>query len=452
MSVLDNVDTIVFLMLENRSFDHVLGHMSLPGSGARAVVNGLSSPLSQAAYRNRYQGETYSPFLMRDGLLSVDLPHTRDEIERQLGWNEAQGRYLMNGFAREYFQHQTLTDTTTPDPLGILTAEDVPITRFLADEFAVCDQWHASLPTSTQPNRIMSLCGATRVDETKGIFPPVDQMVFDWLDQRQVRWRVYHAGISFFALLGRLEIFGPNFRRVERLAPDVANEQPGDFPSVIFIEPSYADAPQIGGTVPNDNHPPLPMAPGEALLLRIYEALTGNPARWARTLWIITYDEHGGFFDHVAPPPIPFVPGPNAVFTRPFATLGVRVPSLIVSPLVERGVPYHGLLDHTSFLQLLADKFDPADGFNARVQERKQAGIRSVTDTISRSVPRTDIPVLPEVDLTATLGLTAPRTPATGAMQRGFEDAARRMVQDYPMRTAQVYPEVSHWVLNHPTS
>ena len=450
MTDLSKVETIVFLMFENRSFDHMLGHLSLPNFGNRTDVEGLTEPLERPEYENRFQGDAYYPFVLDDGVLSTDLPHGRGEVAKQLAHNAVTGAHEMSGFVRAYFEsvaNQQLDDTTKPDPMGFFTPAAVPITNFLANEFALCDHWFASLPTSTQPNRVMSLCGSTRIDETHGLFPPRDAMVLDWLEQHGIRWRVYHCGISFFALLGRGEIFGPNFRGIDRLAPDVAHEKVGDFPQVIFVEPSYGDAPHLGGDVPNDNHAPLAVAPGEALLRRVYQALTTNPARWQRTVFVVTYDEHGGFFDHVPPPLIPYVPASNATFKTPFTSLGVRVPGLVISPLVQRRTVYKGILDHTSFLQLLAERFTPGTPFSERVDQRRKAGVASVSAVLNVDSPRSQIPAAPNAPLSVTVTLSAPEPQAPTALQQAFEDTARRMVADYPRQTAQQYPEISHWVL-----
>lgn len=451
MTDLSAVETIVFLMLENRSFDHLLGHLSHQAFSNRPGVDGLREPLELPLYENRFQGDRYYPFAMRDGRLSTDLPHGRSDVAQQLARNEATGKYEMSGFARAYFAsaaNRHLDDTAHPDPMGFLTPQDLPITSFLADQFTVCDRWFASLPTSTQPNRVMSLCGSTRIDETHGLFPPCDRLVLDWLEDHGVRWRVYHCGLSFFALLGDLRIFGPNFRGLDRLAPDVAHEGPADFPQVIFVEPSYGDAPHIGGDVPNDNHAPLAVAPGEALLLRVYQALTRNPARWSRTVFVVTYDEHGGFFDHVPPPEIPYVPASNATFKTPFASLGVRVPGLVVSPFVRSRSVYHDYLDHTSFLQLLAEKFTPGSPYSDRVEERRRAGITSLSAVLDVHSPREEIPVPPATPLVATVTLSGPRQGPVTPLQQAFQDAARDMVARFPRQTAQQYPEVSHWVLS----
>jgi len=448
MSDLSLIDTIVIVMLENRSFDHMLGHMSLPQYGNRVDVDGLTEPLRKPEYENLAQGHPYYPFALRDGELSSDLPHERNEVFDQIALSEVTGRYTMSGFVESYFAKTQVNRPLQPDPMGFLTPADLPITRFLADNFAVCDRWFAPLPTSTQPNRLMALAGTSRIEITKGLFPPIDDLVIDWLNKCSppVPWRVYHCGISFFALLGRVEIFGPNFRPVDRLGPDVAHEKDDDFPKVIFIEPSYADAPHIGYDIPNDNHPPLAVAPGELLLKQVYEALTSNVDRWKRTLLIVTYDEHGGFFDHVPPIPIEFRPAPDAIFKNKFLSTGVRVPGLIVSPLVSAGSVFKGLLDHTSILQLIAEKFASSpDNYSVPVSSRRSAGIRSVSEVLNLAAPRDQIPIAPEGPA-STVVQFSPKV-MNSVMEKAFRDAAIDMVKNHPRETAQTYPEVSHWVL-----
>lgn len=446
MTDLSLVDTIVIVMLENRSFDHMLGHLSFGVFANGTNVEGLKAPLQRKEYENIFGAETYYPFTMKDGALASDLPHERREVAMGLAQSAVSGQFTMSGFVKAYFEKTTTNRTLTPDPMGFMTPADVPITRFFADNYAVCDHWFAPLPASTQPNRLMALSGNTRIDQTSGIFPPTDPLVIDWLEARGVRWRVYHCGISFFALLGRLEIFGPNFRTVDRLAADVAHEAPGDFPQVIIVEPSYGDAPHIGSDLPNDNHPPLPVAPGETFLRQVYEALTCNPDRWSKTVMIVAYDEHGGFFDHVPPPLIPYKPAANATFTEPFTSLGLRIPGLIVSPLVSSKSVFNKLLDHTSILQFIAEKFAQGKGgYSSSVEERRNRGIGSVAQALDLSSPRTDIPSAPPAPLQA-IRFAGPAQ-SKSAMQQAFEDAAKQMVKDHPRQTAQRYPEISHWVL-----
>jgi phospholipase C len=449
MTPLDAVDTIVLVMLENRSFDHMLGHLSHGQHANGSDVDGITAPLKRDAYANVFEGEAYHPHPLKDGALAGDLPHDRGTIAAQLNRSRVRGTFAMNGFAKSYFTASPNNRSTRPDPMGFLLPRDVPMMRFFADHFAVCDRWFSSLPAGTQPNRLMAWTGTTLID-SNGFLPPRDPLLLDWLEQKGVRWRVYTSGLSFFLLLGATAAFGPNFRGIDRLAPDVANEQPGDFPQVIIVEPLYGDAARIVGGIPNDDHAPIPVGPGQLFLRKLYEALTRNPARWARTVLIVTYDEHGGFWDHVPPPDIPFVPPANATFTKRFESLGVRVPGLVVSPLVSARSVCHEVLDHTSILQLLAEKFTPGQPYSRPVELRRQAGIASVSAVLDLDVPRQEVPTAPDFSVEVRAPLGENRPPAT-ALEETFEEAAFDMVRKFPKATAQKYPEASSWVLSQQT-
>lgn len=441
------IDTIVIVMMENRSFDNMLGHLSCPRYGNRKEVDGLFSPFKKKEYENIFEGESYYPFAMKDRMLPSDLPHDRDEITMQLAKSPVSGAYTMSGFVKAYFEHTPVNRTQKTEPMGYYTPDQIPITNFLANNYAVCDRWFSPLPTSTVPNRLMSLSGESRVDFT-GLFPPEGYIILDWLNDHGVRWRVYHAGLSFFTLLGRFnEVFGPNFRPITRLAVDVMEEATTEFPQVILIEPSYYDAPHFGTDQPNDNHAPLAVGFGEEFLRQVYKALTSNHERWKKTVVILTYDEHGGFFDHVPPLPIPYSP-PNNEYI-PFETTGVRVPSIIISPFVAPQSVYKGNLDHTSVLQFIAERFAPEEnGYSEAVNLRKDRGIRSVSLALNLHTPRTDIPSVPTIQIQrpAILGLQEGDR-EKGLMQTAFERATEKMIQDHPSETKGKYPEVYHWVL-----
>jgi hypothetical protein len=130
-----------------------------------------------------------------------------------------------------------------------------------------------------------------------------------------------------------------------------------DFPQVVWIEPKYTYAYRIG----NDDHPDASIFEGQLFLGNVYKSLRSDPGRWAKTLLIITYDEHGGFFDHVVPPKV----STSGNF-EPFTTAGLRVPAFLISPYVRAGVPFHQTLDHTCMLALIDKRFSlnryPVDG------------------------------------------------------------------------------------------
>lgn len=344
MATLNDIDTIAVVMMENRSFDNVLGHLSHPDFGRRSDIQGLVDPATTTLYDNFYENRIYKPFPVEDKPFLHDLPHNRATIAEQI--DRINGQATMGGFVASYAK-KTHSAVSFPPPLGFLRPEGVPVTGFLASEYLTCNQYFSSLPAGTQANRAMAFAGESLIENNVTGLIPHRGLVFDWLKQHDVSWRVYHSGLSFFLLFGETEVLGSNFRSVRRLAQDFQQEPTDRAPQVIFIEPEYEDSPVHLGYTPNDNHPPLPMAPGEVFLHGIYTAMASNPARWAKTLLVVTYDEHGGFYDHVEPPNVRFEPPPGAKFTEPFETTGVRVPTLVASPCVEREGTSDALFDHT---------------------------------------------------------------------------------------------------------
>jgi phospholipase C len=443
---LELIDTVVIVMMENRSFDHILGSLRHRDFGARAEVDGLTSDGNQK-YSNFFEGRAYRPFHTADGTLPHDLPHDRALIAKQIAYSDVTGTYTMRGFVEAYYTETTVTRTSHPEPMGFLAAPELPMTYFLAENFAVCDAWFAPLPTNTQPNRIMFYSGFTTIDETHGALLPDQPLFFEWLTQRGVRWRVYHSGLSNLLAFRHMwdDALGPNFRRFPALARDFQTEAEATFPQVIVVEPEYGDVPVHLGGHPNDNHPPLAAGFGEAFLRTVYEAVTSNPARWARTLMIVVYDEHGGFFDHVPPLAIA-TPDPNGIYPA-FASTGVRVPALVVSPLVEPRSVYHGNLDHTSMLQLLAEKFAPETaGYSDAVNARRDGdpAITSVSAALNRPAPRADIPRAPAGAIRVVADLLTVDESVT-PNQRMFVATIEALLAERPDAAVQKYAEISHW-------
>jgi phospholipase C len=445
-----NVDTIVILMFENRSFDHVLGHVCLPQFGGRTDVDGIRD-LADPAFHNPAANKTMvSPFLMRDCTLPSDVPHERGFVATQLAETAIAGGATMAGFVRAYEKFTGSSGVLNPPPMGILTPADLPATRFLADEYMICDRWFAPLPTSTQPNRLMSLCGYTLIDETHSALMPDQTTMFDWLDAHGVSWRVYSAGISFWLLMKRLwpRVLDDRFRRLSELSRDVQFEKKSKRPKVILIEPDYEDSPVHTSGHASDNHPPVAVAFGESLLLSVYDALGADKDRWAKTVLVVTYDEHGGFFDHVPPhKPVHYVSGSAAGFSAPFATTGVRVPSLVVSPFVPRRSVSHQVLDHTSLLQLLAERFgSPGESYSAEVERRRQAGIGSVSALLEAGAQRASAYAEPpDLKIAVQAELQVTRDPKT-ASQRAFVAAVESVASERQAAALGKYPQIAHWL------
>jgi phospholipase C len=440
---LDKVKTVILLMFENRSFDHMLGHMSLDKINVN--VDGLRLPFT--AYQNRYKGDGFKPYRMSGKTaLSCDLPHEFDSIETQLSWNKVNKQFSMKGFVKSYAETTKTTPNRTCETMGFFPADQVPITSFLAKTFCVCDRWFSPLPTSTQPNRNMAFAGDSFKHSTHAGLVKIVHNIFDWMDAHEITWKLYHDGLSFFALYPKLwrHVLGSKFRDYEEFHRDMVDEPEDSSPQVIIIEPSYQDAPHIGSDRPNDNHAPLAIAWGEEFLRRTYQSVIANPQKWESTVFIVYYDEHGGFYDHVPPPPMNYTTIGDEPHT--FTSLGPRIPGIIISPLVESGSICHSQFDHTSVLQFLADKFTPGTSFSDSVEYRKEHGITSIEEALTKDT-LWDAPQPPNVAISATtvLGESLLHAPGDDTMKLSFEVAADEMMAQNPELTKEKYPELLLW-------
>ncbi|MCP2091594.1 UNVERIFIED_ORG: phospholipase C [Paraburkholderia sediminicola] len=428
----DNIKTIIIVMMENRSFDHVLGYLSLDGKD----VNGLSAdPTWQENFTNLYGGKTYPIHALSPSTqLIPDPPHDRTPISTQIKTPCANGGCAeLGGFVASYA-------TRNPPPadlsmvMGYYTAGALPVYDFFAKNFTICDSWFAPLPTGTQANRLMAMAGESAISDNVSGFLPEQSLVYDWLTAHGASWCVYQSGgfFPFFSLMPKwlpeivtslalpLDGNGGRFRRYSRFKEDWTNSS--NLPQVIFIEPEYTDGPH---RVPNDDHSPTGVAPGQAFLADIYQTISASK-RWDETLMIVTYDEHGGFFDHVSPLEIS-----TDVAGYQFQTTGLRVPAFLVSPYVAPGGVFSGDLDHTSILQLLADKFNAGGTYSAPVSARTQLSKLSSALSETRtpgSAPKLNVPIASK------LLAPAPVAPPTGfsACAQAFRSVALKVQQDHP--------------------
>jgi phospholipase C len=429
-----NIDTIVVVMMENRSFDHVLGHLRHPQYGNRTDVDGIEDTGNPAYVNPNTDGVGVAPSFVDDAALDSDLPHDRPAVAAQLAYAPVSGSFLMNGFVQA-FENEFHTSEDHPPVMGLLTPQSLPTTAALAAAYTVCDRWFACLPTSTAPNRLMSMCGDTNIDDT-GTFLPDQTTVYDWLLSHGVRWRVYAAGLPFLTLMKRVArlLLTSHFRRLGDLKDDVLNDPADQWPQVIFIEPDYYDCP-IHLQAPCDNHAPLAMAPGEAFLAQVYGWLASNPARWARTVLIVTYDEHGGFFDHVAPLALKYR-NPQAGVS--FDSTGVRVPAIVAGPFASPGVS-HTPFDNTSILQLLAERFGrPGERYSSTVAARAGT-MASVSTVLSATAANTAIAAIGSI---APSGSASPSLQGNANLRAAFNGAVQNLVSQHQAEALAKYPEL----------
>jgi phospholipase C len=366
---LDRVRHIVVLMLENRSFDHMLGYLSLNGrSDIDGLTAGMTNKAGGVAYPIQHLTATHIPNP------DWDPDHSAAATDLQIGAGK------MDGFAESFSRTLAGRGVTDPPPdagmvMGYFDAGDLPVYDHLAEHFCVCDRWHSSVPGATWPNRLYALAGSADGSRNDKPAPPLyDKKSFvRHLDAAGVSWRWYTYDVGTLRCADREYLLGhhEHFAYVEKaklpwetaLAEDllldessasfVEDAQRGKLAQVSWIDPNFKDL-DLARTQSNDDHPPSDVQDGQELVLTVYNALASGPA-WEQTLLLVVYDEHGGFHDHVTPPS-----APDDDPTK-FGHYGVRVPAIAVSPWVAPRSVCNTLFDHTSIIKTIMTRFCPAE-------------------------------------------------------------------------------------------
>jgi len=361
------IQHVFVLMLENRSFDHMLGFSGLAGTdaatGVPTAING------QSGETNSWNGVTYPVSTPAVDPMKADPYHEFTDVLEQLCGHGATyppgGPYpAMNnsGFVSNFVTQAIPHQNAAAAPGDVMLCFDparLPVLTALAQEFAVCDSWFCSLPGPTWPNRFFALGGSSAdldhspTTEDSHLWQTIDGFKFQngSIFDRNLNWRIY-AGNKIFTLAHALQgIHIWDIGRYANFAKDVLD--PGYPAQFTWIEPNYGHVltDYVGG---NSQHPLDGVTGGEALIQATYEAIRNSPL-WPSSMLIIIWDEHGGFYDHVAPPAAT-PPGDTAQFPGVnkegfvFNQYGPRVPALIISPLIPRNVIDHRPYDHTSAL------------------------------------------------------------------------------------------------------
>lgn len=384
----DPIRHVVVLALENRSFDQMLGSLQ----AEYQELDGIDSHAAHPRENFLPDGTSYAQQPTTHMTMFPDPKHELQNVRLQIGGNNA---YFVLDYAREYPE---TTPAQRADVMTYYAPGVLPALHALARNFTICDAWFSSVPGPTWPNRLFLLSGTSlgHTDMPAGIFNPnlhwYDQdTIFDRLNERKIGWRIY-AGDFPLSLLFVHQLKPENLARLvdfERFLADAAGPEAA-FPPFAFIEPDYI------GSDANDDHPPHNVLRGEQLIGQVYNALRANPALWESTLLVVVFDEHGGFYDHVAPP-ADATPPDDHIETFAFRQLGVRVPAILVSPWVENRV-CKIRFDHTSLLKYLIEKWGLGP-LGART-----AAANSLAPFVRRSgTPRTDTPAtipVPDVPVT----------------------------------------------------
>ncbi|HEX6034477.1 MAG TPA: alkaline phosphatase family protein [Anaerolineales bacterium] len=466
-SNLQKIEHIVVLMLENRSFDNMLGFLGASDAGGQKV-NGvagkqLSNPIPEYAQTdhgpgsvpigfetdmtnpNPDPGEEYAH--VNTQLFGEVIPpenrYPQFDEKPQEPYNlptlESYTNPPMNGFVTDYINHFNAVMKGMPKYeqykviMNCHTEETLPVLHALAKQYAVFDAWFASVPSQTICNRFFLHTGTSHgyvLNVPYYHWPMLDTpTIFNRLADNRISWRIYYDKddvVSFTGLLHRplWKYRKTNFFHMDDFENDAKQ---GELPSYSFIEPRFFMS-------HNDQHPPIGnqslgtsnVLAGELLIHRVYDVLRKSP-RWNQTLLIITYDEHGGCYDHVPPPAA--VP-PDASVSKEgfkFDRLGVRVPTVMVSPYIDPGTVVSDTCDHTSIIKTICERWS----LPPLTERDKHAN--SFAKVLNRESPRVDNPPIePRKYAMSRAMLDEPINPLQRAIlfiMAGYEDALR-MIED----------------------
>jgi phospholipase C len=356
----DPIKHVVLLLFENHSFDQMLGCF-------KQVYPDLAGIDPQNPHGNRYDGQEYRQEETTERQMILDPRHEVNHVAAQMEDHNG-------GFVKDFIEANKSDKNLSPDTLeqqchflmGYYPLDFLPALHGLARDFLICDHWFSSLPGPTWPNRFFALSGTSsgKVNmpedgehqaDLEGWFQQGQATVFDRLSEKGISWKAYFHDIpqSICLVNQRRPENTARYAPFEQFLRDAAGPEDA-FPAFCFIEPNY------NGVGENDDHPPHDVMKAQKLLADVYNAIRANADLWASTLLLVLYDEHGGFYDHVEPPDAVPPGPPQPDWEEPqfnwFNRLGVRVPALLVSPLVRRGfdpTPF----DHTSLLKYLTEKW-----------------------------------------------------------------------------------------------
>jgi phospholipase C len=339
------IDTVVILMLENHSFDNILGLLPYRVN-ARRHVDGLPG--------NRRGPTASNPDANGTRVRSFHLPDLCPDHGLTQNWNSSHNQY--NGGRNDGFVR--VAGSTTP--MGYFDDHDLPVTYALASRFPISERYFCSVLGQTDPNRRFLFC-ATAAGETNdapaGLTVHIPGgTIFDRFDAARVSWRVYFDNLASPFLIENFRANPSQVARCVKSPAFFADAAAGRLPRVSFVEPNFS--------VQSEENPQ-DVAFGEGLLARVVAALMSSP-QWRSTALFVTYDEHGGYYDHVPPPraippddtpPDLGAPG-EGTFPAGYDRYGFRVPLTVVSPWARPRYVSRFIADHTSLLSFVEHKWN----------------------------------------------------------------------------------------------
>jgi phospholipase C len=387
---LDALKHIVVLMMENRSFDHMLGSLKAVNSQIDGVDSAFSNPDSQG---NQVFPQPLAEFQSQ---LDPDPDHHFPAVDLQIfNGDQSNPRVAsMKGFVKSYFQQQE--DVAHSHKIMYYFPQNkLPVLTSLAMNFAVFDRWFAAIPGPTVCNRAFAHYGTSFGQVGMNIFYPKRESIYERLENagRTAKLYYYDQASSTIEVVNLLQHQPHLFGTYDQFLADCKSGKLSDYS---FIEPNYTDHDgDDGEEVASDQHPDHNVQAGEIYIASVYNAIRQNPDLWASTALLVVYDEHGGIFDHVPPPaciPDGYSAGPSDTglsFTFNFDRLGVRVPAVLISPWIPKGIVVNNLFEHASIPATATKLFIPNYDQTGQRTPREEAAA-TFLDLLSLSAMRTD--------------------------------------------------------------
>jgi phospholipase C len=400
-SQLHAIQHVVVLMLASRSFDHMLGFLYTERGNVSPGGHSFEG-LSGSEFNADSSGEPVSVFRIEPGtpnayFLPGTSPGEGYTATNQQLFGTTRGPAspsvkpanvgFVTNFASTLSRHSRqrraiVVGTTVRDIMGCFSPEALPVLSGLARGYAVCDLWFCSAPAETLPNRAFACTGTSQGhmdDKTRTYTSP---SIFGLLGSHGLSWGIYGYNNEPLVKSWFSDISSAGGGSFGRFSDFQAAAAAGTLPAFTFLEPNWS-------STGNSQHPPYYVALGEQLIYDVYQTVRNAPG-WPQTLLVITYDQHGGCYDHV-PPPWGAVPPDDSKgqFGFDFTRYGVRVPAVLVSPLIEAGTVFRAPsggppLDHTSILKTVQERW----GLPALTA--RDAAAPGFGDVLTLSTPRSD--------------------------------------------------------------
>ncbi len=389
------IEHVIVLMLENRSYDRMLGYLPNGGGLAGDEFNRVdpSDPASEQVHVSNQAGY----------ITAVDPAHDFVSVQKQLFGPTGQvtSPAPMSGFVASFTEQAKGDVATGKTIMQCFDPDQVPALATLARQFCVCDHWFAAVPGPTWVNRFFvhaATSDGVVIDTVEHDYNM--KTIYDLLGENKLSWNIYYGDFPQSLTLQHLWLSLEHFKGFHNFHTDL---EKGELAAYTFIEPRFLSFHEWQAT---DEHPPHDVRMGEYLIAEVYDSLRSS-SFWEKSLLVVLYDEHGGFFDHVSPPA--GVPNPDGKLSSnppfDFTRLGVRVPAILVSPLVEKGQVDSTIYEHSSLPATVRTLFNLPGSLTAR-----DRAANTFEKNLTLSTPRQDTP----------LTLPVPGDPAESQAQRAL--------------------------------